>query len=241
MAPPLPWNVFLVDAKSATSTDFYLSAPDSGYSVDNLPPSVPQNLQGAYTGNGVAMRWSPSEPENDVRCYAVHRSLTEHFVPTKGTLIGWTASPAFTDSLVLRGLTYFYRIMAADFTGNVSAPSDPVLIVPVSNPPLEEEPGTAPSAFSLKAPYPNPAHARTTTRLLVPEPVQITVRVLHADGTTVRTLVRGTNPAGIYRVSWNGFDDRGRPAASGLYFLRCEATGEGGGRYAGTQRVVWVR
>jgi hypothetical protein len=44
------------------------------------------------------------------------------------------------------------------------------------------------------------------------------------SGRRVRTLASGSYPAGYQRAVWDGRDDSGRPAASGVYFLRL-ATG----------------
>ncbi|NMC43701.1 MAG: hypothetical protein GYA46_07270, partial [candidate division Zixibacteria bacterium] len=42
-------------------------------------------------------------------------------------------------------------------------------------------------------------------------------------GQTVRTLVHGPKEAGSYRITWDGTDDAGRPAATGVYFYRLQA------------------
>jgi hypothetical protein len=42
----------------------------------------------------------------------------------------------------------------------------------------------------------------------------------------VRRLVDGSEPAGTYRVRWEGVDDDGRQVASGVYFLLLEAAGQ---------------
>jgi len=39
----------------------------------------------------------------------------------------------------------------------------------------------------------------------------------------VRELVRGIHAAGRYDIVWNGRDDHGRDAASGVYFCRLTA------------------
>ena len=42
-------------------------------------------------------------------------------------------------------------------------------------------------------------------------------------GATVRTLVSGAMPAGFHAVVWDGTDDRGGVAASGIYFYQIQA------------------
>jgi hypothetical protein len=41
----------------------------------------------------------------------------------------------------------------------------------------------------------------------------------------VRTLVDGAREGGVARVSWNGRDQAGRRARSGIYFVRLSAAG----------------
>src|SRR5262249_52333243 len=55
--PSIPWNVFFVDAKDATTSSFYVSPPDSGYSVDNLPPGPPAGIAAAYLAGATYLHW----------------------------------------------------------------------------------------------------------------------------------------------------------------------------------------
>jgi hypothetical protein len=41
----------------------------------------------------------------------------------------------------------------------------------------------------------------------------------------VATLVNRSTSSGSFETSWDGLDDRGREAASGIYFVRVEADG----------------
>jgi hypothetical protein len=46
-------NAFFVSAMTPDPLVFFDSAPDTGYSVDNLPPGAPQSLAVSYHGAGV--------------------------------------------------------------------------------------------------------------------------------------------------------------------------------------------
>jgi flagellar hook assembly protein FlgD len=46
------------------------------------------------------------------------------------------------------------------------------------------------------------------------------------EGRRVATLVDGIQPAGRRVVSWDGREDSGAEAASGIYFTRLESAGE---------------
>jgi hypothetical protein len=45
--------------------------------------------------------------------------------------------------------------------------------------------------------------------------------VFDVEGRCVATLANGAYDPGTYDLSWNGRNDRGEPAAAGIYFVRC--------------------
>ena len=70
---------------------------------------------------------------------------------------------------------------------------------------------------------PNPFNAETTIEYVLPAagPVQLAVYDVH--GQRVRILADGHYGAGLQRVRWDGRDEDGRPAASGVYLYRIRA------------------
>jgi flagellar hook assembly protein FlgD len=54
-------------------------------------------------------------------------------------------------------------------------------------------------------------------------PVSITIHDL--AGRLVRTLKEGAEPAGVYRVEWDGGNDSGERVGDGVYFMRFVAGG----------------
>lgn len=95
--------------------------------------------------------------------------------------------------------------------------------------------GPAP-ATRLRAGAPNPFNAATAFRFELAAPGRATLRIYSPAGRLVATLVDADLPAGSHTAAWTGRDDRGREAASGVYFCRLEA---GGQRLV--QRVVLVK
>jgi len=65
---------------------------------------------------------------------------------------------------------------------------------------------------------------------------EVSLRVYDAVGRNVRGLAQGSFAAGLHSIHWDGRDVSGRPAPSGLYFVRLEA----GGR-AITRKAVLAR
>jgi flagellar hook assembly protein FlgD len=56
------------------------------------------------------------------------------------------------------------------------------------------------------------------------------------SGRLVRTLVDEHRAAGRYQVQWNGLDNGGRPASSGVYFYRMLA-----GSFSETRKMVLLK
>ena len=81
-------------------------------------------------------------------------------------------------------------------------------------------PGGEVRALALSPGMPNPFTERTALHLALPDAAQVSVEIYDISGRRVRTLESGVLPAGEHRVVWDRRDDRGREAASGIYFCR---------------------
>ncbi|MCK4404486.1 MAG: T9SS type A sorting domain-containing protein [candidate division Zixibacteria bacterium] len=94
---------------------------------------------------------------------------------------------------------------------------------------VEEEmtEGEVPARFSLSANYPNPFNPVTRIQYSVgsrqTHPLPITLRIYNVLGQLVRTLVNEPKEPGSYEVIWDGKDENGNEAASGIYFYRLQA------------------
>ncbi len=78
----------------------------------------------------------------------------------------------------------------------------------------------------LSSADPNPFLARTTIHYALPTQADATLQVFDLSGRVVRTLMRESQPAGNYRVEWDGRDDATRHLPAGVYLVRLKA-GEG--------------
>lgn len=93
-------------------------------------------------------------------------------------------------------------------------------------PPVAVEPGPlASTRLELASPYPNPVRrGNTTIEYRLPgasgQTQDVHLAVYDPTGRRVRTLVSGPQAAGVYRVAFDGADDRGQRLAPGLYFVR---------------------
>jgi hypothetical protein len=96
--------------------------------------------------------------------------------------------------------------------------------------------GDAPLATALMQNYPNPFNGHTTVTYSIGSPERVNVSIYDTSGRLVRTLEDRDRPAGTYLVVWNGRDDRSRPVASGVYFMRMTAGG-----YSRARKIIYLR
>jgi hypothetical protein len=80
-----------------------------------------------------------------------------------------------------------------------------------------------PTSYALEQNYPNPFNAGTVISFALPEASRVKVTVFNVLGQTVMVLADQEMAAGMQRVSWDGRDDNGLSAASGVYFYRITA------------------
>jgi hypothetical protein len=78
--------------------------------------------------------------------------------------------------------------------------------------------------FSLEN-YPNPFNPTTTIFYTQPQAGSVSLEIFNIKGQKVRTLVNSHQASGSYQAVWNGRDDAGRQAASGIYFYKLQTPG----------------
>jgi len=90
--------------------------------------------------------------------------------------------------------------------------------------------------FSLYQNYPNPFNPTTTMIYNLPKPEHVRLTVYNMLGQEVVTLVNEKQAGGVYRVQWDGRNQEGMPAASGVYLYRLRA-----GEFAETRKMLLLR
>ena len=83
-----------------------------------------------------------------------------------------------------------------------------------------------PAKFTLTGNYPNPFNPSTTISYSIPSDGNVELTVYNIKGQKVKTLINGTQPTGVYNVTWNGKDDNDRSVSSGLYFYKLRSSGK---------------
>ncbi len=77
--------------------------------------------------------------------------------------------------------------------------------------------------FILFPNYPNPFNNSTTLRFAIPRESQVKLEIFNILGQRVRSLSNEKRKSGIHEVSWDGLNDNGQSAATGVYIYRMKA------------------
>ena len=80
--------------------------------------------------------------------------------------------------------------------------------------------------LALEQNYPNPFNPTTTIAFSLPAAGKVKLQVFDVRGRLVRTLLDEQRAAGAHTVIWNGRDQQGAAAASGMYLYRLQAGGQ---------------
>ncbi len=221
-----PRTAFMVMALGNYGSSWWTSAPDSGYSVDNLAPAAPAPLTGQYGAGRVALHWDPNA-DADVAGYRVYRGTTPGFAIGAAALISAQPDTGLVD---LSAMPAYYKVTAIDTHGNESAPSS---LLPAGTLAV----GDALLHASFAAPAPNPLRSggAALLRFTLAQAGNTRLALYDAQGRLVRVLGDGALAAGAHSVRFDGRDDAGRLLSPGLYLARIAAPG-----LSGTQRVLVI-
>lgn len=208
------WSVFVVRAFTNVPGLFYDSMPDSGWSVDNIAPGVPQGLLVTVSSEGKQLSWQPSSAA-DFQFFRIYRGSSASFTPSPSNLAYVTATTSWSDGTPG---SFTYKVTAVDANGNESSPAAVSSTTGVGDP--------MPTALAFASIAPNPFRGAVAFVIDVPQGAgAVSVAVYDLAGRRVRTLADGSLPAGRHTLSWNGRTDAGDPIAPGVYLVRLIGAG----------------
>jgi hypothetical protein len=119
---------------------------------------------------------------------------------------------SYFDRDVVPDRMYFYKIAAIDdqgqeqWAGSVQATAGGSVLLSVK-------------------PRPNPFDRQAVLSFSLPRPARVRLVITDVHGRRVREILSGNLPAGEHGARWDGKDDRGRRAATGVYFATLDAGG----------------
>ena len=110
-----PFNTYAVTAH--TSGPYFVSIPDSGYSVDNIPPEPVTNLVAEYIleQDAICLAWD-MVTANDLAIYRVYRSMSSY---EEAELLDEVQSTGYCDPTWYQGGGYIYYVEPLDIHDNI--------------------------------------------------------------------------------------------------------------------------
>lgn len=206
----VPWEAFVVETVSPAGALLATSAPDSGFSIDNLTPAIPSAFTAVRVGGATHLHWIRNA-EADLRDYRLHRGASADFVPADANLVAALADTGYVDAATPG---FFYKLAATDVHGNSSGYA---LVTPAQT---LDSPAGAPASLAFAPVAPNPARGRASLSFELPTAAHARLAVYDAQGRLARTIVDGPLAAGRHAIAWDLRDDGGRALAPGLYLAR---------------------
>jgi hypothetical protein len=144
--------------------------------------------------------------------------------------------------------TYYWSVEAHDMFGNRISPPSPNVIRLLPDLLNPEDPGTNPGTnsdlaghFDLTSNFPNPFNSGTTVWYGIPIASSVNITIYDIRGRLVRTLLEGSMSSGAYSEYWDGRDQTGKSAPSGIYICRMKATASNGGKFSQSVKMGLVR
>lgn len=104
---------------SGYSSVFSITIP-----VTDNPPAPPTGLAAVLNGSAIQITWAAST-ETDLKGYRLERGVNS---TTSFSVLSSPTLPSYSDSAVLAGNNYSYRVCAVDAAGQISTPSSVVTV-----------------------------------------------------------------------------------------------------------------
>lgn len=132
------------------------------------------------------------------------------------------------DDAVRAGLITLDQALVVDRSGQVTTG--------VSVTAVEDAAAVLPERYALLQNYPNPFNPETHITYHLPRSEEVVLEVYTLIGQRIRTLEDGVVAAGVHIATWDGRDEAGRKASSGVYLVRLQA-----GHFVDTRRMMLLR
>jgi N-acetylneuraminic acid mutarotase len=197
--------------------------------------SVPIELSSftAETGDGlVTLKWT-TQSETENYGFHIYRSrmkdkeydkITKELIPGSGNS-DEAHTYCYIDRNVASDNTYYYKLADLDFAGNTAF-----------HRPISVTIDAQPAEYYLAQNYPNPFNPTTNINFSLKKPGNVTLKIYNLQGKLVRTLVDEKKFAGTYSMLWDGTDQQGMKATTGIYIYTLRVN-----RFEQSKKLVFVK
>lgn len=220
-------STFRVIAQNFVYDFIFESEVGSGYSLDNIAPTVPNGVIMTVVDNNLQLEWNEVSDE-DFHYYIVERDETEEFLNPQSFE---TETSYFLISDYDSEEDYFYRVSAVDNAGNSSGHSPIMDATALSNKNL-----VIPKGYSLQQNYPNPFNPVTTLKYSLVKESLVEITIYDLMGNVITNLIKQNQIAGYKSVQWNAMDNQGRQVPAGVYLYSIIA-----GDFTQTKKMVLLK
>lgn len=158
-----------------------------GFSTDDLAPPTPNPFTGVYASGATNLHWN-ANPATDLSQYRLYRGLAADFAVAPGSLIHAASDTGYAD---VGPAGRYYKITAADTSGNVSPPA-----VLGPNQTVDTPGDPAALAFRLDEIRPNPSPGRAlVVRFVLPDAAKARLELINVAGRSLWSReVSGAGP-----------------------------------------------
>jgi len=189
---------------------------DSFSIVKDTPTAVEvANFAASSQTEGIRIHWQASG-SSAIRGFNLYRALSDTGATVRlnvaGPIVGGPEY-SFLDRAVEPARTYDYKLAALDATGQETFVGS-----------VQATAG-GPVLLKVRKPKPNPFERSAELAFSLPRASRVRLTISDVHGRKVRELLSVALGAGEHSARWDGKDDRGRRAATGIYFATLDAGG----------------
>ncbi len=195
----------------------FVSDTLSGYSVDNLKPSIPSGLMATIQDSMIELSWE-SNLETDLQYYSLYRSNDG----SPFDRIAQTTDTVYADSQIELNKRYSYALTAIDHSGNESDFSNIVSVLVTH---VNGKSSTVSTEYYLAQNYHNPFNSQTTIKYGVEAAGHVKIVIYDLLGRIVKEIVNEYQNSGHYEVIWNSKNKYNQEVSSGIYYYRIQTVG----------------
>jgi hypothetical protein len=188
-----------------------------------------------YTAEGPKLQWITISETNNSG-WNIYRAISDDYATSiminaelisgAGTTTQETSYEFFDEMETFADSTYWYWLESVENSGSTEVYEPIAILIPSDG--YEPSPDI-PIAIGLHGNYPNPFNPATTIRFALDEEGPYRINIYNIKGQKVMSSsgeITSQNAGKVINFVWEGTDNNGRQAASGLYFYTLESVSQ---------------